>query len=375
MVIQFIASNILRNPVVQKEAGELLGFVSEAVGGALEAETIEGLDLATRFLEHLKGGDSKLTESLRGQLTQKIQALGTSLNGEATQEEKALLGKLVSILEKGKVTPDADDIKGLIEIATGLDIPTSFTSSTLEVPNTPLNSIQPQPTGHTPETNGKDIPEAEQATTGKVYTQAELDAEVEKKVEAELKKRVVENREAGTKNLDSIEKIITGIGGVVTGEFKNMNSEVGWLMKAFCKWKGITINEEVVGNYLRGFANDTFQNNLKTFIKAKVSGHKDPLSLCTGLSENDKTSIKWAGTLITIGGSTPAWVFDGVALLGTAIDYGAEFMHGIPVLGTILKFPFGRKLITGVGQFAGRFAKDIQLIGTGARELKAAGAA
>lgn len=218
-------------------------------------------------------------------------------------------------------------------------------------------------------------PPTSSSSSTKTYTQEELNAGIEKGVKEKLQQQVAENHEAGTENLEPVEKIITGIGGIVTGEFQNMNSEVGWLMKAVCKWKGITINEKVVGNYLRRFANGGFKHNLERFIKAKVNGHADPLSVCEDLSENDKTAIGWAGTLITVGGSTPSWVFDGVAMLGTIIDYGAEFMHGIPVLGKLLKLPMGRKLITGVGQFAGRFAKDIKLIGMGAKELKEAGGA
>ncbi len=198
----------------------------------------------------------------------------------------------------------------------------------------------------------------------------DIEAEVQKRVQEKVKE-IEASRHTSHEHLEPVDKIIAGVGGIVTGEFRNMNSEVGWLMKAFCKWKGITLNEELVSSYLRSFADDKFKSNLEKYIKGTVSGHNDPLSLCEGLNENDKFTLPWVGTLINIGGSTPSWVFDGMALLGTAIDYGAELLHNVPFLGRILRLPMGRKLLTGVGQFAGRFAKDIELVGKGATELKA----
>ncbi|MBI3591168.1 MAG: hypothetical protein HY094_07340 [Candidatus Melainabacteria bacterium] len=275
--------------------------------------------------------DSGASQSLfgAGQLSELKEFVG-ALNGQASPVEKQLLDTITRMLEQG-LEIDPENKRGLEEILKRVSLDDS----------------------------------------ARVYTQEELDTEVEKKVEAELKKRVDANREKKPEELAPVEKIITGIGGIVTGEFRNMSSEAGWLMKGFCKWKGIKIDEEAVNGYLRSFADENFKGNLEKYIKAKVSGHKDPISACSNLTENEETAVGWVGTLISIGGSTPSWVFDGVAMLGTIIDYGAEFLHGIPILGRLLKLPFGRKLITGVGQFAGRFAKDIQLIGNGAKELKA----
>ena len=191
------------------------------------------------------------------------------------------------------------------------------------------------------------------------------DAEI-KRLKEELAKK-----EAGERVIpdDPVEKILSGVAGIITGEFRNLSSEVGWAIKAYCKLKGIDLSDQVVNNYLKEFATGKFRGNLETYIKAKIAGDADPISKINSLTDNEKLAMNWVGKLIGVAGSTPKWVFDGLALFGTALDYSAELLHHVPVIGSILKVPFIRKFVVGLSQFAGRFAKDIELIADGSQIL------
>ncbi len=329
-------------------AKSALGFAQKALGSlkllpALKADIIpvleEGAEALSKGAQTVSDGGTAKSLFDASELLKDLKGLIQSPSGELAGEHVDGLQKIINHIETSELAINEENKKSLEELLNNIIHPNS----------TPTQNSSASHTTQNPQ---------------------DIEAEIQRRVEEKIK-GLEAQRQRSHEHLDPLDKITMGIGGIVTGEFRNMNSEVGWAMKAFCKWKGITLNEEVVSNYLRSFADDKFKKNLETYIKGKVSGHNDPLSLCEGLTENDKLSLPWVGTLISIGGSTPAWVFDSVAMLGSIVDYGAEMLHWVPGLGKILRMPMGRKLITGIGQFSGRFAKDIELIGKGARELRA----
>lgn len=162
-----------------------------------------------------------------------------------------------------------------------------------------------------------------------------------------------------------IGQILHGVSSIVLGEFSNMSSEVGWLMKFYLKSKGVeNLDQNTVKSYLNKFTEGDFIQNLATYLKSS-----DKNEVLKTVAEKDQTAIKWIGNLVSIGAHTPSWVLDTVAMAGTALDYTAEILHHVPVIGGLLKIPFLRKGIVGISQFAGRFTKDIKLIKQGAENL------
>lgn len=162
-----------------------------------------------------------------------------------------------------------------------------------------------------------------------------------------------------------IGQILHGVSSIVLGEFSNMSSEVGWLMKFYLKSKGVeNLDQNTVKSYLNKFTEGDFIQNLTAYLKSS-----DKNEAIKTVSEKDQTAIKWIGNLVSIGAHTPSWVLDTVAMAGTALDYTAEILHHVPVIGRLLKIPFLRKGIVGISQFAGRFTKDIKLIKQGAENL------
>jgi len=251
-----------------------------------------------------------------------IQDLSKNVNGQATPEEHEFLQNLLTSLKKEETIP-AQDVQKLFNVAD-------------RVANlTPVDK-----TGQ-----------------GYLFDTGE-----------ELKKDETKNEDVSNSS-DPLNKILKGVTEILTREVTNLNSEIGWMMKAYCKLKGITIDEKTINETVTKFVSNDFRNQLTDYVKAKASGKDIDVSGLQELSDNEKTALKWIGKSITIASKVPSWVFDGVAFFGAALDWTAEILHRIPIIGGILKIPFVRKLITGSAQFFGRFSNSVALIAEGAREL------
>ncbi len=313
-------------PILDKDKLNLLSSVSDTIFGS--DSTI------SRVFK-----DSNLTELVESQVS-KI-------------DSQNLFSTAQSILNKEriKLEPFSRFIHSMVDITipepdkSNLDkgIQTLFSNYHLSI-ETPTPQAEPaQPTT---------APKPEEAAK----SQDPRDAEIER-LKTELE-RNRSGRSGEPPDTDPIGQILHGVSSIVLGEFSNMSSEMGWLMKMYLKFNGVEkLDQDTVKNYLGKFTEHGFVRELTSYLRSE-----DKSSALESITEGNQTAVKWIGRLVTISANTPSWVLDGISMAGMALDYSAEMLHGIPIIGGLLRIPFLRKGIVGISQFAGRFTKDLQLI-------------
>ena len=275
---------------------------------------------------------------------QALEKLVHSVEGVATPEEHGLLKQIFEKIRGGtKLTAnEGRDLKGILrEISTRE-----------ELPITTIPQVQTV-ASETPATLS--FEEAVKKETDKRVQEALARTGVQNEVEPE----------------DGMGKIMKGVVGIISGEVANLNSEVGWLIKGYRKMKGLgPLDQDAIHGFLNRFVDDNFRGKLMDYIKLTVKKETIPESLFQGLDDGNQTAIKWIGKLIGVAAHVPPSFFDAVAFIGAGLDWTAEFLHHIPILGQILKIPLMRKLFTGFAAFSGRFSRDIKRIADGSKLIK-----
>ena len=314
-----VAAGLLTNPAIQKEAGNLLNLFTKTAGATAGAEAREGLDLATNFLKQFEEQGSNLRECLKA----RVSALQGSLHshGALTSEQEDLLSRLLGILGAGTAAPDAEDIRGLIEIVESLHIPESF-SSTISPPyeNTTFNSTQ----GSVSAFQGQIS-----APLGSKSHTVDRSVEVEK---SEIQKASQPSTEEVGQGQDDTSVVLENLLGLLNAKITKRNGHV----YMFLKWAGPALKffgidvptpEELpkkVKSYLT--ENEMFLNAMRAVIENKAV-------VTSGMTWIQKMALSSSKKLLNYTANHPEAVLEG----GPQAAYALKFMSGtfIPIVGSV----------------------------------------
>jgi len=328
---------IFEKPEVVETLASVAGTATEVAGTTTTADG--GISQAL----HLS------RQALKGELAPSLEGLIGLLSGSDQENIRELHG----ILQEHGDTLSRDQISKIKSALHNLHERISASQETAQAAAEPASATETGP----------------KATTQQTFTAEDLErARKEGRAEAQTQTQTATKpKEIPT---DPMGKILFGVSNIFEGELNNGSSEIGQIARAIAWVKGEKLDASSIKGLLSNVTESPFGKKLQEYIGAQIKGEGNKFSF-EGLKATEASLIKVAGTAVTLGSKLPVSWLDGFSKAGLFINYAAEVLHRVPIIGGLLRIPGVRVLITGAAQFAGRFSKDLKVVHEGVNELAA----